>query len=463
MHEVQPTLEVLETKERYLKRFKATFREEVMQVQGLGAELPSEELMENMFDTVLQRQREAVQAKDDDRVILEVQNGESTENPVWFSLRRADQLNGRVVLDKLSRVLNSNQGFMIDGQLKICFIHVPTPEAGGRPPNVHANMSMDDWLRIKIANKSIFYPSNDNDAMCLTRCVAVAKAREGMHRQAFYRMKHPNSQIQRKEALALCERAGLNPNHPCGLDDVQQLQDALPDYRLCVTTGKDGKDWVFKGPEGAGRKNLYLLLHNGHFYAILFPLAVFGCDYVCEKCIVFYRHKGEHQCVGSCWRCRGPTPHEDLPLRRCADCHHQFAGDECFDAHRTLKLAHSDFTKCDIFKFCPGCEKSYSVRRGNQHLCDYVYCKYCKANVRENHLCYMQGWGEREKKDKWKYITIYWDIETTQYDVVDGKPDTYEHKPNLIVCQAVCDDCVNVAQNDHFCTVCRTRQQVFHN
>ncbi|KAK3910706.1 putative DNA polymerase [Frankliniella fusca] len=84
--------------------------------------------------------------------------------------------------------------------------------------------------------------------------------------------------------------------------------------------------------------------------------------------------------------------------------------------------------------------------------------------VDENdHLCYMQRWTEREKKDKWTYVTIYYDIETTQCKPVEGKPDTFEHKPNLLVSQAVCDKCVNVAQNDHFCAACKTRQHVFHN
>jgi len=46
---------------------------------------------------------------------------------------------------------------------------------------------------------------------------------------------------------------------------------------------------------------------------------------------------------------------------------------------------------------------------------------------------------------------------------VEGKPHTFEHKPNLLVSQAVCDQCSNVAQNDYFCGVCKTRQHVFHN
>ena len=91
----EPTLEVVETRERELRRFKTKFREEIMIVKGLGAELPSEQLMEGMFNTMLARQRDAVKAKDDDRVILEIANADNVDNPLWFSMRRTDQMNGR--------------------------------------------------------------------------------------------------------------------------------------------------------------------------------------------------------------------------------------------------------------------------------------------------------------------------------------------------------------------------------
>ncbi|XP_052130819.1 uncharacterized protein LOC127751379 [Frankliniella occidentalis] len=75
----------------------------------------------------------------------------------------------------------------------------------------------------------------------------------------------------------------------------------------------------------------------------------------------------------------------------------------------------------------------------------------------------MSRWSEKEKKKDYKYITIYWDTECTTHTPVEGKAETFEHIPNLIVSQAVCDECANVEQNEYFCTVCKTRQQIFHN
>jgi hypothetical protein len=178
---------------------------------------------------------------------------------------------------------------MAHGQLKVSYIHVPTPNAGGRRINRGVGESMEQWLARLTKSGTIYSPQNTDDQMCLARAVVVAKAREGMHRQAFYKMKQPNSVMQRKEALSLCQAAQIDPQQPCGLAEVQKLQEALPAYRLCIFTGKEGNtECVFKGPFGPGRKNICLLLYQEHFYAILYPEQAFGFHFMCEKmCDIF--------------------------------------------------------------------------------------------------------------------------------------------------------------------------------
>ncbi|XP_052128322.1 uncharacterized protein LOC127750509 [Frankliniella occidentalis] len=462
-----PTLEVLQTRERVLKRFNdLKFREEVMVIKGLGKSLPSDELMSSMFDTVIERQRAAVGAKDDDRAILEIGNSHNVDSPLWFSMRRADQLSGDVVLQKLTRVLNSNQQFFSDGKLTVSYIHVPVPEAGGKRPLARAaNETMDEWLKRKTDKATIWSPTNTEDNMCLARSVAVAIAKHGVDRKVLYKIKKDVAGVQTSKAELLCESAGIDKHKSCGLDEVARLQDSLNDYRICVFTDKKGKECIFKGTYSAHRKNIYLLLFKEHFSAIMFPKQAFDYDYECEKCAMFFNNKGEHKCDGTCWRCFGPAPHTDpaLLLQRCEDCGHQFKGDECFENHKTVKLPRSTSTRCDTFKFCARCLTSYSTQRGATHVCGTIHCKNCKHNVKENHLCFMMPWGEREKRPKWRYHTIYYDFECTQVDPVEGREDVFEHKPNLLVTQTVCDNCEGVVQNDYFCTDCQSRQHIFHN
>jgi hypothetical protein len=190
-----------------------------------------------------------------------MENAASADSPLWFSMRRADQTNGRIILDKLSRVLNSNQNFMAEGQLKISYIHM---EAGGRRTNRALNESLEQWLEREIASGSSYSPDNATDSMCLTRCVAVSVAKESMSKHAFYRVKQPKSVIQRDEAKRLCELAQIDPDTPCGLDEVRKLQDVLNGFRLCVFTDKEGRDCDFKGTYAVISN--YLLLHDGYFY-----------------------------------------------------------------------------------------------------------------------------------------------------------------------------------------------------
>lgn len=117
------------------------------------------------FDGIIQRQREAGGANDHDRCILEI-SGSEEDKAVWFTLRRVDQINGQVVADKLVRIIQSNQSFMTGGALHVSFIHIPTPEAGGKT-KTKPNESMDSWLQDKIESFSLFDPQNTKDSMCL--------------------------------------------------------------------------------------------------------------------------------------------------------------------------------------------------------------------------------------------------------------------------------------------------------
>jgi hypothetical protein len=99
--------------------------------------------------------------------------------------------------------------------------------------------------------------------------------------------------MQRKEALSLCQATQIDPQQPCGLDEVHKLQETLPAYRLCVFAGKKcNTECIFKGSYGPGRKNICLLLYEEHYYAIIYPEQAFGYNLVCEKCVTFLIIRG---------------------------------------------------------------------------------------------------------------------------------------------------------------------------
>ena len=427
----------------------------------------------DLFDTILERQREAVGARDEDKCFVEVRGSEQVGKPIWFSLRQSNQINGQVILDKISRISNSNESFLLNGKLHMSYIHIPQPEAGGRGKRL-CNETMDRWLHRKstCSHPSLFDPKNE-DNMCLTRCVAFAQ----LHRKCYgdkskkdtlKQFKAIGSKKQKEAALNLCEQAGINPEEPCGLPEIQKLQDSLPNYRLVVFTDQKGKEIIFKGPLASTaqpRQNIHLLWHEAHFYAILTVTGAFGSSYFCEHCLVLYSNKGQHKCEGSCWRCCSITSHEG-ELKRCHDCARHFAGDECFEYHKSQKVHANNKTTCETKKFCPKCEKSYTLggigsKKLEKHICGKTMCSKCKLVLPDDHPCYFSPWEPPEKSKNIRYMRIYYDIETTQSDQYEDKNNWMEHKPNTLICQQVCEKCEHVKETEHACLNCGDRENIF--
>lgn len=472
--EVPPSINILESRERYLSRFKTTFREEVVSLSGLsGGDWELDAHVTHLFDTLLERQRQAVNAEPEDRCIVEIRSSETVDKPVWFSLRRNDQLNGDIIVTRMSQILNSNESFLTDGTLQVSYIHIPYPKPGGKGRRL-PNELVGSWIKRKVKNRVLFDPQNSTDSMCLTRCVAALLLNLNSSHFLKSRLQRADAQNITRVALELCQQAGFDPSTPCDLEHVRQLQHHMTEFRLVVfDDDPHGKNILYSGPVSTfsePRRNLHLLLHQGHFYAILSVTGAYGQSYFCEKCLILYSKKHDHKCHGHCWRCFSDENHDEdstLPLKKCTQCLRYFAGDDCFTFHQTEKVHHSTMTTCETYKFCPTCSKSFCCKAGNgdtqieKHKCGMIYCTKCKSKQLESHLCYMIPWTEKKLEKKTRYMRVYFDIETTQSDPYKDKNNWLEHKPNLLISHQVCQHCEGVTSSEHHCSHCGDRENIF--
>ena len=473
-----PTLEIMATSHRYIKNFKTTFREENMQLNGVTRDILNQSQMESLIQTILDRQIEAVQAAPHDLCIVELSSTEHTERPVFIKIRRVDQVAPDVILQKLISTLNSNQAFLVNGQLIVTFIHIPTPKPAGRRRGAPCG-SVQAWLdqHNKSDRKVIYSPSNTGDSMCLTRCVHVAQMKGVLHRHTIREHMRPGSATTTAAALELCQSADLDPQMPCGLDEVKKLQAVCHTTRICVFTDRRGKELFYAGPppsETEPRKNVYLFLHEGHYHAILKPKAAFNFNYYCERCLVGYDHHAEHRCKHSCRRCGGPEEHAVPPGSTyidCVRCNRFFATPACFEFH--LEEGNRK-ANCDVLKFCKECNCSYRTdsrgkRKRSAHVCNSFYCKYCREVVRDDsasgfpHRCYILPYEEKELNEKEiTYLRCYVDCETTQYHELEGNHTWKEHRVNYLVCQIVCRHCEEEKGDDVTCALHGDRTRIFH-
>lgn len=59
-----------------------------------------------------------------DRVGMTLMNTVCGTEPVYISLRRADQMSAEVVLDQILKIFDSNKEFFLNGHLTVQFDHI---------------------------------------------------------------------------------------------------------------------------------------------------------------------------------------------------------------------------------------------------------------------------------------------------------------------------------------------------
>ncbi|XP_052122756.1 uncharacterized protein LOC127749285 [Frankliniella occidentalis] len=418
--------------------------------------------MASLIDKLIQRQITEVKAKPDDKCILEL-CGSDDNKSLWFHLRPVSQINGEVVLQKLTRTLNSNEHFL-GGYFKLNFIHIPTCKGGRRVKRPFE--SLEAWMERHIKHQKLFDPSNTNDSMCLARCIVYLQKFKTANKSRAFRIRHPDNGEIREFATKLCQDAGVKMNEPCGYDEICKFQAVLPSHRLVVFLDQNCKEFYFCGDtkDVNGDKkpfHLYIFLNNAHYYAVSSITAVLGTSYFCDTCLTCYKDTNHHKCKLSCDRCHGEEYHEKtLGLMKCFGCGLCFAGQKCFDTHRMP--GSNGKSICQVKKFCAICERSYHItHKMKKHICGYRICNYCGENMPADHKCYMTPWEEKPLTKGAQQIRLYFDIETDQSFDVEGKEGWKEHKARLLVSQHVCDDCEKDTDMTKNCDSCGVRQNVF--
>ncbi|KAK3915759.1 putative DNA polymerase [Frankliniella fusca] len=458
-----PVIELVASTERYLARFRTSFRQETFHVSNLRDRLlRNEEYMTTLFDQLLQRQIQVLNAKEDDRCVLELR-GNDENRPIYFHLRPVNQLNGRVILDKLVRTLNSNEEFM-GGVFHLNFIHIPRLAGGARDDRCF--IDVQTWINNYCKTGSMYDPKNINDRMCLARCIVYLQLYSSTeNRNLRKKLKNPNNVEISRLARELCDISHVDKNTVSGYDDIVRMQENVKE-RLVVFLDRKCEETYFVGSrrndQGEVRsKTLFLYLKNDHYYGVVRMTAVTGFRYFCEDCVKGYWTANQHRCTFSCDRCDGDVLHTEKQLKECKVCWRFFAGNECFASHL---IKRGNKSVCDIKKYCKRCEKFYHLdgkTKVKKHECGRSICNYCNEYVPDNHKCYMTPWEPKRLAKNTRYMRMYFDIETRQNDSFETRDNWKEHKANLLISQQVCEVCENDDDMKNVCENCGIREHIF--
>ncbi|KAG8227519.1 hypothetical protein J437_LFUL002408 [Ladona fulva] len=104
------------------------------------------------------------------------------------------------------------------------------------------------------------------------------------------------------KALALCEKAGVVIGENVGgVEEIRDLQNSLPNYKITVFGDRRGKEVIFEGRSFTSRveeRKTNNLIHGAvHFNLITSLTGAFGCNYYSRYCRFPYDHHCAHKCA----------------------------------------------------------------------------------------------------------------------------------------------------------------------
>ena len=425
-----------------------------------------------------------------DRLYFTLSSNRLTSNFQGWGLRAGEWREGGARLDalfnRLALALNSNEQFEMDDSFQLSITQVRHALQGtGRPRRGkpgHATLQA-----LTRTSKSVIRIQNNNE-LCCAGALVTTKARLNQHpKWSSIRQGRP---LQRRLAWELHDEAHV-PLGPCGYDALTAFSAApsLVDYQIILVEADRSFHITTFGR--VQDKQLILLHAKGHYDVITRFPGFFGSSYVCAHCWKPYDHEGRHRCTKRKDHCRAccqkacPDFLEAYQrglkaTRRCGECHRDFFGDTCYEAHctkdHTGKPATSpQTTACSRRRRCPACLKQDVGDQAIQrHQCRYLDRPSCHEYVDgQTHRCFIQKALSpqelREEKRKRKRSrqgcprakrgasaglqTLQTnEAEDEEADVdVDGVEDTpplhvffdieamqpqEQHVPNLVVCPA---------------------------
>ena len=346
---------------------------------------------------------------DQDRLYFTIASNRLHNNFQGWGLRagewRQDREHVEALFHRLAQALNSNEQFEMDDSFQLSITQVQhAPQGTGKPRRGKPGHPTLQALTAK--KNSVIRIQNDNE-LCCARALVVAKAHLDQHPK--WNSIRQGASLQKELALLLHHEAKV-PFGPCSYEALTAFSKApsLAGYQIILVDA---------------HRSFHIttfLLHDHNHYDVITRLpGFFGSSYVCAHCWKPYDHEGQHRCnkKKQCRACcqkecpdfQAAYPRAQKATERCQQCHRDFFGKTCFQAHlgkdHTGKpVTNLESSVCFRRRRCPTCLKlDVGLQQIARHQCYYVDCPSCHEYVHgETHLCFIQRAPKPQDKKKRK-------------------------------------------------------------
>ena len=212
--------------------------------------------------------------------------------------------------------------------------------------------------------------------------------------------------IQEILAKALHRLANIPLNKPSyGIEDVKEFENYL---KLRIAVYSMETRIIYNG-NSAYDENIHILLDTDHFHVIT-KLDAFEAK---DK---YHNASRDKKCKGCGSETKCTSENKEY---ECIKCNKIFYSKICFDNHvlNNYCITHS-------YK-CKGCNKYFKTKMVSMenHKCNEIFCKNCKAYKEIGHSCYMKKVELKPPTNKY----MFFDFEAKK------DPITYKHIVNYVV------------------------------
>ncbi len=279
----------------------------------------------------------------------------------------------------MERVFQSNNKFTLDDSLNVNVVHVEMPQGAG-------NGTRRDVVNLKayLNKKGCIVQIKNNDNLCCTRAIMVAKAKYDNDPE-YRNIVDRRGAKQGHLANELHESAGV-PLGPCSIPEIKKFETVLAGYQLNIVSKEHLNALIYSGPEA--EKHLYLYHHDNHYDVITSMPAFLARKQYCHRCKKGFDKITDHPCGDLCKLCNT----QNCPIvewKHCGDCNRYFKSEECFKHHKDDEGPSKAL--CRSLVKCKSCQCVVTRVSANDHHCGMVRCSMCQKYVcLKGHQCFLQ-------------------------------------------------------------------------
>ena len=375
-----------------------------------------------------------------DLVRIHISHSDLSKGDIKVPLQSIEKITPEGIMERIEKVMQSNQNLTIDGVLEISIGIIKFPRAQGR----HQHLSItSESLKLK---RCLVVIEND-DTLCLPRALSVSQAWELHQKKELSRKRwsyicDPGRQEQHDMATTMVRAVGLEQDGCSDLKYIGKYEEHIQ-ANIVVVGASQQNAVIYPDQLNPAYSITYYVYYvastdaqlPGHYHTIKSMTGLLNMSYFCDKCMTGYHHKGEHHYKATCEKCKTteclkePTSTTKLP---CDVCGVTFRSRDCYDRHLTKTYLNSGKRKgeaksksiCESFWQCRQCVQYFETRHRTKkdHRCGEMFCRNCKKwDVIKYHQCYIR----RPESKKPRKTLIVFDAESNQ--------ESGMHIPNLIV------------------------------